>query len=183
MDVLIAAQETPTKETGSAPCVDVDAVDCDLRCGNATSYVPLDKAEEKIDSGTECFNAAPQLQSSSHEECPEFRPLDNHGSRSFLSEAEKRCSDLEAPSPGKIQLNCDRLDSPSNVFSLILPEYMINSFVSNLACKVNLKVLEFVQNEPVDMTSDVDQSMNESSPSSPASGMAEDDGKFLLIEC
>ncbi|XP_024028801.1 probable ubiquitin-like-specific protease 2B isoform X2 [Morus notabilis] len=139
-----AAQETPTKETGSAPCVDVDAVDCELSCGNATSYVPLDKAEEKIDSGTECFNAAPQLQSSSHEECPEFRPLDNHGSRSFLSEAEKRCSDLEAPSPGKSQLNCDRLDSPSN-------------------------------NEPVDMTSDVDQSMNESSPSSPASGMAEDD--------
>lgn len=38
-----------------------------------------------------------------------------------------------------------------------------------------------MQNEPVDVTSDVDESMNESSRSSPASGMAKDDGKSSFI--
>lgn len=118
--MLVAAQETQTKETGSVPCVDADTVDCDLSCGDATSHTSLDKAEEKIDSVAECFNAASQLKSSSHEECVEFRPLesDNHESRSFVSEEEKRYSDLEAPSAGKSGLNCDRSDSPSNVLYL-----------------------------------------------------------------
>lgn len=40
----------------------------------------------------------------------------------------------------------------------------------------------FVQKEPDNVTSDVDESMSRSYPSSPASGMAEDDGIFSSTE-
>ncbi|KAL5558497.1 hypothetical protein UlMin_034708 [Ulmus minor] len=125
-----------TKEVSSLPCVDVDAVDCDLSCGTA---------KEKSATGTQCSNAVPQSNSPIHEECFELK-LDNHETPSFPLVAEKRCSTPEAASPGRSQLNYDPSGSRS----------------SN-------------ENEPVDVTSDVEEDMDRSSPSSPVD-IAEDSG-------
>lgn len=43
----------------------------------------------------------------------------------------------------------------------------------------DLLFLEFLQNEPVDVVSDADESMNGNSPSSPTSEIADDSGIFL----
>lgn len=48
--------------------------------------------------------------------------------------------------------------------------------IINEYSKSCLHYLEFVQNEPVDVISDADESMSGNSPSSPTSGTAEDGG-------
>lgn len=114
--MLLVAQGTSvqTKQIASVHCVDVDAVDCELTSGNGVSYASLDKAEAKTVSMTECTDDAQQSKSLIHEDFSEFK-VDNHESRSFLSEAEKRCSDHEESSPRISQLNSDHSYSPSSV--------------------------------------------------------------------
>ena len=177
-DMHLVAQGTSmqTKEIASVTCVDVDVVDCDLTYGNGVLHAIVDKDEQKTLSITDCIDDPPQSKSLIHEEFSEFK-LDNHESRSFLSEAEKRCLDLEASSPAKSQLNCDHKDSPSSV--LVLFSLMFVSIKSLIF--ENFRIFIILQNEPVDVTLDVEESMSRSSSSSPSSEMVEeeDDGIFL----
>ena len=58
--------------------------------------------------------------------------------------------------------------------------------IINEYSKSCLHYLEFVQNEPVDVISDADESMSGNSPSSPTSETAEDGGIswiLVLINC
>ena len=128
--MLLVAPSTGV-QTAEIASVDADAIDCDPSRAYTTSHASLDKAEETVFSMNECFNDALQAKPSSPEKCAEFR-LADHVSQSFISEAEKRCSDLNCSSLVQMQLNCDNLDSPSSVISFILLEYfkhMIDSAI------------------------------------------------------
>lgn len=94
------------------PCVDVEAVDCDLTCGSVVSCTSLDAAEKKSVVKKECSAAASSLKLLIPEDNSESR-LDNHEPRISPSKLEKKCLGLRASSPGKSQLNSDTLHSPS----------------------------------------------------------------------
>ncbi|KAG2698748.1 hypothetical protein I3760_07G163300 [Carya illinoinensis] len=132
------------KEDGRVHCVDVDASGCDRSCENAESYNPLHPEEENFAQKEELSVLDTGLHSSSvSQEHPDFT-LETNKSRNFPSELERKDSCLEAPPPGKGQIDYDLLKSPS------------------------------CSNDPVDVASDADESMNGNSPSSPTSEIADD---------
>ncbi|KAG6705185.1 hypothetical protein I3842_07G168500 [Carya illinoinensis] len=132
------------KEDGRVHCVDVDASGCDRSCDNAESYNPLHPEEENFAQKEELSVLDTGLHSSSvSQEHPDFT-LETNKSRNFPSELERKDSCLEAPPPGKGQIDYDLLKSPS------------------------------CSNDPVDVASDADESMNGNSPSSPTSEIADD---------
>lgn len=136
-----------TKELGSPPCVDVDAIDGDHSCDNdnTNSRSPLftvadDCASKDRKSG---LDVVLQSSSTSHEI---HLKRDNPYSESFLPTEfeETRASSPRESSPGNNHLNHALPESP-------------------------------LSDEPVDMTSDANDSLRGNSPSTSASDLADDD--------
>ncbi|XP_068312831.1 probable ubiquitin-like-specific protease 2B isoform X4 [Pyrus communis] len=104
-----------SKDIGSIPCVDVDSVDQDHCCDNAISYSPVGTIEESLATKIEYMelDAAPQFKCLSHEQHSDSK-LDSHGSRSPVSEPERRGSNAMSSSSWKSQLHSALAVSPSS---------------------------------------------------------------------
>ncbi|KAM1574319.1 hypothetical protein COP1_044188 [Malus domestica] len=104
-----------SKDIGSIPCVDVDSVDQDHCCDNAISYSPVGTIEESLATKIEYMelDAAPQFKCLSHEQHSDSK-LDSHGSRSPVSEPERRGSNAMSSSSWKSQLHSALEVSPSS---------------------------------------------------------------------
>ncbi|KAH7524745.1 probable ubiquitin-like-specific protease 2B isoform X2 [Ziziphus jujuba] len=101
------------KEIGSVPCMDIDAVERDLNCGNAISYAPLGIAEEKKTNMKELCDAASLAEGLNHEQHSELK-LDNQEFTKSLPGQENICSIPRAPSCGHNQSNGACSHSPSD---------------------------------------------------------------------
>ncbi|CAN6542887.1 unnamed protein product [Malus baccata var. baccata] len=95
-----------TKDISSIPCVNVDSVDRDHCCDNAISHSPIGTIEESLATKKEYMevDAAPQFKCLSHEQQSDSK-LDSHGSRSFVSEPERRGSNATSSSSWESQLH------------------------------------------------------------------------------
>lgn len=103
---------THSKDYQSVPCVDLDAVNCDLTCGSGISCPSLLTVENKNASVKECSTAASPLKLLSPKDNSE-PGFDSHESTKSPSGAEKKSLGLIAPSPEKSQLNSGLLDFPN----------------------------------------------------------------------
>ncbi|XP_048437415.1 probable ubiquitin-like-specific protease 2B isoform X3 [Pyrus x bretschneideri] len=104
-----------SKDISSIPCVDVDSVDQDHCCDNAISYSPVGTIEESLATKIEYMelDAAPQFKCLSHEQHSDSK-LDSHGSKSPVSEPERRGSNAMSSSLWKSQLHSALAVSPSS---------------------------------------------------------------------
>lgn len=160
---FVAAQgaNIERKDDCCVHCVDVDSIGCDRSCDNAESdTTPL---------GSEGGNFAQKEEFISN----------TNTSRNFPSEPERKDSCLEAPPQGQVQINYDLSKSPSSSVLWLLYLYKLILKARNEYSNLCLLFLELLQNEPVDVVSDTDESMNGNSPSSPTSEIADDGGIFL----
>lgn len=114
--VLLDAQGTndQKKEIGNVPCKDIDAVECDLNCGNTISYAPLGIAEEKSGTVKELCDAASLAEGLSHEQHSELK-FDNQEFGKSLPEQENKCSITTAAYCEHNQSNSAHSHSPSGV--------------------------------------------------------------------
>ncbi|KAG8660318.1 probable ubiquitin-like-specific protease 2B isoform X1 [Manihot esculenta] len=135
------------EESGTITCVDVDAIEHGNNPCNATACAPLEavRQESTAKEDNSHPDAAFQSESLNHvkDSCAK---MDNNESKSSFTEQEGKALCCEASSPGKSLSNCALAASPSHT----------------------------MQSEPVvNVKSDADASMNKSSPSTPASDIAE----------
>ncbi|KAB2617000.1 ubiquitin-like-specific protease 2B [Pyrus ussuriensis x Pyrus communis] len=104
-----------TKDISSIPCVNDDSVDRDHCCDNAISHSPVGTIEESLATEKEYMelDAAPQFKCLSHEQQSDSK-LDSHGSRSFVSEPERRGSNATSSSSWESQLHFALAVPPSS---------------------------------------------------------------------
>lgn len=116
LNVLLVAQGTniEKKYSDDVTRIDVDAVECDLSCGNSTSHTPLDIAEEKRANLEELNDATLLAEHSSHKEVSELKS-DNQEFQRSLAEKDEKCSSPRAPSCENSHVNHAVLESPSSV--------------------------------------------------------------------
>ena len=119
MFLVAQGAKLESKDMGSIPCVDVDSVDRDHCCDNAISYSPAGTIGESLATKIEYMelDAAPQFKCLSHEQHSDSK-LDGHGSRSPVSEPERRGSNAMSSSSWKSQLHSALAVSPSSVHQL-----------------------------------------------------------------
>uniref|UniRef100_A0A2N9FA67 Ubiquitin-like protease family profile domain-containing protein n=1 Tax=Fagus sylvatica TaxID=28930 RepID=A0A2N9FA67_FAGSY len=101
------------KEVGSMPCVDVGALDCEHRCDNANSCNPLGIEGENFADKREFSGLDTTRDSDSTNLEQSCLKLDSNESRCFISEMERKDSILEAPPPGKGQIDHALMETPS----------------------------------------------------------------------
>ncbi|KAF8377381.1 hypothetical protein HHK36_030758 [Tetracentron sinense] len=164
-------------EISNVPCLDVDASDGDRKCNNSVSYA-LDTliGDCVIEEGIPGFDAVWGSNSSSCKPHVHRSP-DNLISGSLLHRVNSlatRALSPEVPSTGNKQLNWTLPESPSDVLYSysILRNYVRSPDVEFKEPHFLLN-LELPQNEPVDVSSDDDEGMNMSSPSTSDSDLAQ----------
>ena len=100
------------------PCVDVGALDCEHGCDNAKSCNPLGLEGENFPDKREFSGLDTTCDSDSTNLEQPCLKLDSNESRCFISEMERKDSILEAPPPGKGQIDHALMETPSKVLLL-----------------------------------------------------------------